>query len=90
MYHIDGKFHIEKISPFSPPVLIDKILSHEFLSHVTDNLEPMAIFTVWAKIYSAKYFCNAGVGGLGEIFFGKIVAVWYAHANMDTLFLLMY
>ena len=39
-----------------------------FLSRVNDYLAPMAIFTAWVKIYFAKYFCNARVGGLGEIF----------------------
>ena len=49
-----------------------------FLSCVNDCIESVAIFTTWAKINSVKYFCNARVAVLGEIFcpaksFGCIV-----------------
>ena len=30
-------------------------------SHIDDYIEPIVIFTTWVKIYSAEYFCNAGV-----------------------------
>ena len=29
-------------------------------------IEPMVIFTAWAKIYSTKYFCNTRMVGLDE------------------------
>ena len=31
----------------------------------------MAIFTAWANIYSAKYFCDARVAGLGKLLSNK-------------------
>ena len=40
----------------------------KFLSHVNDYIEPMVIFTTWAKMYSSEYFCNARVAGLDELF----------------------
>ena len=40
--------------------------------------EPMAIFTAWAKIYSAKYFYTGMVDGSGEGFLQqKVSAVLY-------------
>ena len=38
----------------------------------------MMTFTALAEIYSSKYFCNARVAGIGEIFVRqKFSAVWY-------------
>ena len=41
-----------------------------FLSHIDDYTEDMAIFTASAKIYSSEYFCNARVhvAGIGKFF----------------------
>ena len=40
-----------------------------FLSHVKHYMEPMVIFTTWAKTYfSTEYFSNAKVAGLGIFF----------------------
>ena len=53
----------------------------DFLSHVNDYIEPMVTFTTWAKVYSAKYFCNARVAGLCEIFveqkFSAVHYLWF-------------
>ena len=38
------------------------------LSRVNDYTEPMAIFTSWVKVYSAKY---SVMQGLGKIFSGE-------------------
>ena len=59
MYHIRSR----KFLSFSPAAPMGKNLyPMNFLSCVNDNIEPMVIFTTWAKIYSAKYFCNNWVG----------------------------
>ena len=50
-------------SPFSPLHLWSNFLWCGFLSLINDYIAPIAIFTTWAKIYSAKYFCNATVAG---------------------------
>ena len=36
------------------PALMGEIFSREFFVHVNDYIEPMAIFTAWAKFYSTK------------------------------------
>ena len=51
---------MEKISPFSPPVIMGEIFC--------PVLEPMMTFTKWVKINSTEYFCNAEVDELGENF----------------------
>ena len=49
-----------------------------FLSRVNDYIEPTAIFTAYTCImnigenYSAKYFCNARVTGMGKMFVPQI------------------
>ena len=37
----------------------------------------MLIFAAWVKIYSAKYFCNARVCVLGEIFVWQLYSIYY-------------
>ena len=47
-----------------------------FLSHIDDYTKDMATFTALVKIYSGKYFCNARVAGIGEIFVQrKVLAI---------------
>ena len=68
MYRIGGNFYQEKVSPILPPAIIGEIfIFANFLSCVNDYIEDMATFTVLAKIYSTKYFCNTKVSGLGKI-----------------------
>ena len=40
---------------------------HELLSCANDHIEDMVTFTALLKIYSAEYFCNTKVAGLGKI-----------------------
>ena len=67
IYHIDRNFHQEKNSPISPFALIGECSSTNFLSCV-NYTEYMATFTALVKKISTKYFCNAKVAGLGELF----------------------
>lgn len=67
--YIARKFSWRKFWPFSPPAFMgDIFLPGIFLSSFNDYIEPMMIFTTWAKIYSVKYFCNARIGALGDFF----------------------
>ena len=51
--------------PFFAPCFHGRNFSPvNFLCCVNDFTEPMVISTAWAKIYSAKYLCNARVGVL--------------------------
>ena len=55
-----------------------------------EYIEPRAIFSTWAKFYFVKYFCNARVGGLDEIFvqrkFSAIQSMGHTlmHISMHT------
>lgn len=43
------------------------------------------IFTAWVTFYSATYFCNATIAGLGEILSCKnFLAVLYLHVPSDA------
>ena len=71
-YHIAGNFCLEKnFAIFTPCSHGRNFYPVNFLSRVNDYIEPMA---TWVKIhvYSAKYFCNARVAELGEIFVQQI------------------
>ena len=64
-------FHQEKsFANFTTCYYWRKFLSVNFLSCVKDYIEGVVtlIITSLANIYSIKYFCNAKVAGLGEIF----------------------
>ena len=72
-YRIAGKFRLEKIFTFFAPCSHGRnFYPANFLSRVNDYIEPMVIFTAWVKFYFAKYFCNARVAELGEIFVQRI------------------
>lgn len=56
----------------------------------------MATFTAWTKIRSTKYFCNARVAGLGEIFvqqkhlaIAMVVYISNSHTSMGYLPMLL-
>ena len=49
---------------------------------VNDYIEPMEIFTAWAKIYSMAMDCNAGVAGLGETCPAKFCTVTVHHMTV--------
>ena len=55
-----------------------------FLSHVSDYIEPVVTFVAWVKIYSTEYFCSTGVAGLDEFLSSKIfICTVYADAASD-------
>ena len=55
------KFSPEKISPILPPGLVGKILRIFCPVLTITSTDHMATFTILAKIYSIKYYCNRKV-----------------------------
>ena len=51
------------------------------MSFVKECIEDMATFTMLAKFFSTKYFCNTKVAGLGKIF------IWYSNFDLGAYIL---
>ena len=74
----------ENFRQFRHLLSLAKFLSHEYFVLCSDYIEDMATFTILAKIYSIKYFCNTKISGLGEIFVKRkfscirYLPVWWA------------
>ena len=81
------KFYVlwsQKFSPFSLLALMGKKFYPVVM--IAKSLWQL-IFTAWAKIYSTKYFYNARVGGLGEIFVKQNFWLYgiYVHVGVQQM-----